>query len=359
MTVTAETQSLDRARVEQFMGKALGDAAGLFAGVLAMVGDRLDLFRALADGGPASAAELAERAHVNGRYALEWLRGVHAAGYLELDGDGRFVLPPEHAQVLAAEGGPFFLGGAYELTYGYLRPVDRVIEAFRSGGGVPQSAYPLETWDGMCRFSASFFDNLLVQHWVPAVDGLTERLEHGIRWADVGCGAGRAIVRLAEAFPKSTFVGYDAFDGQLELARKGAADAGVAERVRFEQLDASGGIPERFDVISTFDVVHDAVDPVALVKAIRDALADDGIYFLLEINSADDPAENVGPLATVMYGCSLLYCLTTSLAHDGSGLGTCGLPPAEVRELCRRAGFASVGRLPIEDPFNALYDVRP
>ena len=357
--MTTETQTLDQARVEAFMTKTLGEAAGLFASVLAIVGDRLGLFGALADHGPASADELAERAAVNERYALEWLRGMHAAGSLELDGDGRFVLPAEHAQVLAAEGGPFFMAGAFELTYGYLQPIDRLIEAFRSGGGVPQSAYPQETWDGMCRFSRPFYNHLLVQQWIPAINGLAERLERGARWADIGCGAGHALIRLAETYPNSTFVGYDQFEGQLELARRGASDAGVQDRVRFELLDAARGIPERFDVISTFDVIHDAIDPEALVTAIRRALVDDGIYFLLEINSADDPADNVGPLATLMYGCSLLYCMTTSLAHGGHGLGTCGLPPARVQELCRRAGFTTADRLAIEDPFNVLYEVRP
>jgi 2-polyprenyl-3-methyl-5-hydroxy-6-metoxy-1,4-benzoquinol methylase len=357
--MTTDTQTLDQTRVEAFMGKTLGDAAGLFASVLAIVGDRLGLFRALADHGPASADELAERAAVDERYALEWLRGMHAAGTLELDGDGRFGLPAEHAQVLATEGGPFFMAGAFELTYGYLQPIDRLIEAFRSGGGVPQSAYPRETWDGMCRFSRPFYNHLLVQQWIPAIDGLAERLEQGARWADVGCGAGHALIRLAEAYPNSTFVGYDQFDRQLDLARSAATEAGVHDRVRFELLDAASGIPERFDVISTFDVVHDAVDPDALARAIRQALVDDGIYFLLEVNSADDPVENVGPLATLMYGCSLLYCMTTSLAHGGHGLGTCGLPPARVNELCRQAGFSTAQRLPIEDPFNALYEVRP
>jgi 2-polyprenyl-3-methyl-5-hydroxy-6-metoxy-1,4-benzoquinol methylase len=359
MTNQIATPAPDEAKVGAFMEKTLGDAAGLFAGVLAMLGDRLGLFRALADGGPAAAGELAARAGVNERYALEWLRGMHAAGYLELGSDGRYALPPEHAPVLAAEGGPFFLGGAYELTFGYLHTIDHVIEAFRSGGGVEQSEYPHETWEGMRRFSAGFYDNLLVQAWIPTIAGLKERLEQGIRWADIGCGAGRAIIRLAEAFPASTFVGYDQFDGQLELARQGAADAGVSDRVRFELLEASHGLPEQFDVISTFDVVHDSVDPDALVRAIRQALADDGLYFLLEINCADDPAENVGPLATLMYGVSVLYCMTTSLAGGGHGLGTCGLPPAEVSKLCERGGFSSVERLPIEDPFNALYVARP
>ena len=357
--MTAETQALDQTKVEQFMGKTLGDAAGLFASVMAIVGDRLGLFAALADCGPASAAELAERAGVDQRYALEWLRGMYAAGSLELDGDGRFVLPAEHAQVLAADGGPFFMGGAFELTYGYLQPIDRLIEAFRSGGGVPQSAYPQETWDGMCRFSRPFYRNLLVQQWLPAFNGLAERLEQGARWADVGCGAGEALIALGQAFPNSTFVGYDQFERQLDLAARSAKDAGVEDRVRFELLDAARGIPERFDVISTFDVVHDATDPDGLVKAIHGALAEGGVYVLQEINSGDDPAENVGPLATLLYGCSLLYCMTTSLAHGGHGLGTCGLPPARVQELCSRAGFSQARRVPIEDPFNVLYEVRP
>ena len=350
----------DEAKIGAFMERAMGDAAGLMATTLAALGDRLGLFSALADGGPATSGELAERAGINERYAREWLRGMHAAGYLKLDRErDRFALPAENAQVLASEGGPFFLGGAYQLTFGYLRTIERLTEAFRSGGGVPQSAYPIDTWEGMCRFSRSLYDNLLVQQWVPGVPGLRERLERGLRWADVGCGSGLAAIRLAEAFPASTFIGYDRFEGQLERARAAAARAGVSDRVRFELLDASNGLPERFDVISTFDVVHDAADPAALVRAIRDALEPDGIYLVLEMRSADDPTDNVGPLATLMYGISLLYGMTTSLADGGEGLGTCGLPAARLRALCDRAGFSTIDPIELDDPFNALYAIRP
>ena len=354
------TQSIDEAKLGAFMERFLGDAAGLMASTLAMLGDRLGLFKTLEKCGPARSGELAAAAEVNERYAREWLRGMHAAGYLELDREtGRYDLPPEHAQVLAAEGGPAFLGGALQLTFGYLRTVERLTEAFRSGGGVAQSAYPAETWEGMGRFSRSFYDNLLVQQWLPAVDGLVQRLEQGASWADVGCGSGLALIRLAESFPASTFVGYDNFEGQLELARRAAADAGVSDRVRFELLDATAGLPERFDVISTFDVVHDAVDPTALLGSIRRALEPDGTYVMLEMNSADDPDDNVGPLATLLYGVSIVYCMTTSLAQGGAGLGTCGLPATRVQELCEGAGFTSVRRLELEDPFNALYVVTP
>ena len=353
------TQTIDEAKLGAFMERVLGDAAGLMASTLATLGDRVDLFKTLADR-PATSAELAAAADVNERYAREWLRGMHAAGYVEHDGNGgRYSLPPEHAQVLAAEGGPAFLGGAFQLTFGYLRTIDRVTEAFRSGGGVPQSAYPTETWEGMSRFSRSFYDNLLVQRWLPAVAGLEQRLLQGASWADVGCGAGLAVIRLAEAFPASTFVGYDSFEGQLQLARRAAAEAGVSDRVHFELLDASAGLPERYDVISTFDVVHDAVDPDGLAGAIRRGLNPDGTYLMLEMNSADDPDQNVGPLATLLYGISVVYCMTTSLAHGGHGLGTCGLPAAQVRTLCQRAGFANVEQVDIQDPFNALYVVTP
>jgi SAM-dependent methyltransferase len=350
------TAQIDQSKLDAFMGKALTDLSGTTATVLAFLGDRLGLFRALADA-PATSDELAARAGVHERYAREWLRGMTAAGYVEAEGD-RFLLPAEQAQALAAEGGPFFLGGVQQELMGMLRPLDALTEAFRSGGGVPQSAYPADAWEGMRRFSQGWFENLLLQEWIPAAAETRQKLDAGARYADVGCGSGLAIVKLAHAFPRSEFVGYDAFAGQVERARAAAEAAGVGDRVRFEVRDVAAGVDETFDVISTFDVVHDAVDPAALLGGIRGALARDGIYLMLEMNSADDPADNVGPLATLFYGFSVIYCMTTSLAHGGAGLGTCGCPPAKVRELCAAAGFSRVERLPLENPFNILYAIR-
>jgi SAM-dependent methyltransferase len=347
---------IDQGKLDAFMGKALTDLSGTTATVLAFLGDRLGLFRALADG-PATSDELAARAGVHERYAREWLRGMTAAGYLEAD-DERFVLPAEQAQALATEGGPFFLGGVHQELIGMLGPLDALAAAFRSGGGVPQSAYPADAWDGMRRFSQGWFENLLLQEWIPAAAETREKLAAGARYADVGCGSGLAVIKLAQAFPRSAFVGYDAFPGQVERARAAAQAAGVGERVRFEVRDVAAGVDETFDVISTFDVVHDAVDPTALLRSIRGMLAPDGIYLMLEMNSADDPADNVGPLATLFYGFSVIYCMTTSLAHGGAGLGTCGCPPAKVRELSAAAGFSRVERLPLENPFNILYAIR-
>jgi hypothetical protein len=330
------------------------------ASVLVIIGDRLGLFRALDEGGPATSAELAARAGVAERYAREWLYGLHAAGYLELDRERRsFSLPAEHAEVLAREGAPFFLSGSAQAWRGGLAVLDRLTEAFRSGGGVPQTAYPDDMTEGLRRNSAPWFEHQLLKQWIPAVDGLRLKLEAGVRYADVGCGAGHAVIKLARHFPRSTFVGYDAFEGAIDQARRAAQQAELSERVRFELIDAASGIPERYDVISTFDVVHEAIDPPGLLRAIKRGLEPDGTYLMLEYRCADDPAENVGPFCTALYGISLMYCTTTSLAHGGAGLGTCGCPPATVRRLCAEAGFTSVRELPIDSPVHILYEIKP
>jgi SAM-dependent methyltransferase len=354
---TIVRQEPDAAAVEQFIGRGIGDLAGAMTTIFCIVGDRLGLFRAL-DEGPASAADLAARAGIDERYALEWLRGLASAGYLE-ESDGRYALPPAHAVVLAREGNPMFVGGAFQELGGMLPALERIIEAFRAGGGVPQAAYPDDAYAGMARFTAAWFDHQLLGAWLPLLPEVRERLEEGARWADVGCGAGRSVIRLAQEFPHSTFAGFDVFPAQVERARAAAVEAGVADRVAFEVADAVQGVPGSWDVISTFDVVHDAVDPGALVAGIRRSLADDGTYLMLEINCADEHADNRGPLATVLYGFSVMYCMTTSLAHGGAGLGTCGCPPAVVDRIGHDAGFTVVREVPIGDAFNRLYELRP
>lgn len=177
--------------------------------------------------------------------------------------------------------------------------------------------------------------------------------------ADVGCGRGRALVKLAGAYPASRYVGYDVFEPSIARARAHAQTAGVADRVRFEVLDVSQGLPEQYDVITTFDVVHDAVDPRGLLRTIRAALPPDGIYVCLDINCSDRLEDNLGPLGALFLGFSVLYCMTTSLAGGGEGLGTVGFHEPKVRELCADAGFGHVQRVAMENPFNSLYEIRP
>ncbi|HKF38013.1 MAG TPA: class I SAM-dependent methyltransferase [Ktedonobacteraceae bacterium] len=352
--------TIDQAKADAFVGKVLGDTAALAVTVLSSIGDRLGLFKNLAQLGSATSEELAERAHVNERYAREWLSAMASAGYLEYDlATRRFTLPPEHVPVLAQEGGPVFLGGVQEEMVGLAGPVNQLMQAFRSGGGVPMEAYDPSAWEGIARFTSGWFENLLLQVWLPAMPEVQAKLERGALVADVGCGQGKALIKLAQTYPQSRYVGYDNFAPFIEVAMANAQAAGVADRVRFEHRDVSEGLPEQYDVITTFDVVHDAVNPRGLLRAIHNGLCPGGHYVCLEINSSDKLEENAGLLGAFFYSCSVLYCMTTSLAHHGEGLGTAGLPETKMRELCAEAGFSSVRRVPMENPFNILYEVTP
>ena len=350
--------TLDEAKVEAFAGKALGDASGFFATLFAGIGDRLGLFKDLAANGPATSDELAHRTNIDERYVREWLAGVASASYLEYDPANRqFALPPEHVPVLAQEGGPMFLGGAYQEVLGALPIVSYLVEAFRRGGGVPQAAYGEEFWAGMDRFTVVPAENLLIPLILPAVPAAQSKLERGALVADIGCGNARAPIQLARAYPSSRFVGYDVFEPMIARAKAHAAAAGVGNRMRFERRDVAQGLPEQYDVITTFDVVHDAADPFELLRAIRQGLKPDGVYVCLETNCSDRLEENFGPVGTINYGISLIYCMTTSLAGGGEGLGTAGLPESKLRTLCLDAGFSSVRRAPFDHPFFSVYEI--
>jgi len=356
----ATPPKIDSARQEAFVGKVLADTSGALVTMLAVLGDRLGLFKDLEEKGPATSAELAARAGINERYAREWLDGMVSAGYLEYDPTGRrFTLPTEHVPALAQEAGPFYFGGAHQMLAGMMAIIDPLTEVFRKGGGVPQSAYSNHMWDGMERFTRGWFDNLLTQQWIPAMPEVKAKLERGVRVADVGCGRGRALIKLAQAFPNARYVGYDAFEPTIARAVASAHAAGVGDRVTFKHLDASKALPEKYDVITTFDVVHDAIDPRGLLRAIRQGLKADGTYVCLDINCSDKLEENSGPLGALFYGFSVFYCMTTSLAGGGAALGTLGFHEPKVQELCMEAGFSSVRRVPLENPFNILYEIKP
>lgn len=351
---------LDRTKLDAFSEKAFRDFSGTYVTIMCILGDRLGLFGCLAGQGPATSAELAERASINERYAREWLSALACAGYVDYDpASRRFSLSPEHAAVLADEGGAFFIGGDYEQLPALWGVLDLLTTAFREGGGVPQSAYHASMSHGMDRTSVVTYHHALVQKWIPALPELQAALECGIEVADVGCGGGRALIRLAQAFPNSRFTGYDVFPPTVALARQNAEAAGVADRVHFEAMDVSKGLPGQYDLITTFIVIHDAADPRSLLRAIRAALKPGGTYLCAETKAADTLEENAGPLGAFLFSTSVLYCMTVSLAEDGEGLGTAGMPPSKVRELCTEAGFSSVRLVPIDNPFKYIYEVKP
>jgi SAM-dependent methyltransferase len=359
MTTTIEPH-VDQEKAAAFVGRVLADTSASMITTLCAVGDRLGLFRDLATQGPATSAEFAERAGIDERYAREWLSALAANGYLTYDpARAVFALPAEHVPALAEEAGPYFFGGVHQMLTGLGAALDPLVASFRSGGGVPQSAYGQNWWDGMERFTAAWFENLLLQEWIPLVPAARDKLEQGATVADVGCGRGRALIKLAQAYPASRFVGYDVFAPLVEVATARAREAEVDDRVRFVCRDASTGLPERYDVITTFDVIHDAVDPLGVLQGIRASLAEDGVYLCLDINCSEHLEENAGPLGAMFLSFSVLYCMTTSLAQGGAGLGTVGFHEPKVRELCTAAGFSHVRRVEMENPFNNLYEIRP
>lgn len=351
-------EEIDMQRVEQFAQRAFGDVKGQMVVLMCNLGDRLGLFKELSKG-PARAEELAERTGLNTRYVEEWLNCLTCAEYIEYDPDRqKFTLPPEHAAVVAHEGGPAFFGGMYQEMPALWSVLPQLTEAFQTGGGVPIEAYDDCWWHGMERFTGTWFENFLLQEWIPEADGIERKLEGGGHIADVGCGRGKALVKIAEAYPEVTAVGYDLFDENVAAARERAEQAGVTDRIRFEKADVTRGLPESFDVIMTFDAAHDFSDPAAAFREIHSALKPDGSYLVLEFRVDEDLEGNIGPKGAVFYGISTAYCMTTALEDGGAGLGTCGLHESAMRNLCDEAGFESVDVVPFEDPFNILYQAQ-
>jgi 2-polyprenyl-3-methyl-5-hydroxy-6-metoxy-1,4-benzoquinol methylase len=352
---------LDESSVEGFAEKVLGDYAGANAFLMAGLGDRLGLFVALAASEPQSSFELAARTGLQERYLREWLAGMAAAGYLTYDApSGRYAMPDAHVPVLAEEAGTWFFGAAFfDFSTNYGETFRLLAEAFRVGGGVSQEVYGEEVAESIDRFTAPWFEHRLVPEWIPAMPNVQALLEAGATVCDVGCGRGRALIKLAETYPGCRFTGIDAYEPAIRGARVHAEKAGVTERVRFEVADAAAGLPEQFDLVTTFDVLHDSTDPLGLLRAIHDALDPTGRYVCVDINCAANPENNAGALGTVLYGSSLAYCLPVSLATGGAGLGTLGLPRSILTALAHEAEFSRVHQVPIDDPFNNLYELIP
>lgn len=351
--------SFDKERAKAFTNRVVGDMAGAVAMHLCVIGDRLGLFKDLALNGPADAILFASRNEIDARYGLEWLEALAAAGYLEFDPvSSCFSLPVEHARPLSQDSHPLYQGNLQNLLAYSLAPLEELISAFKNGGGVAQSNFPRDFYDTMQRSSGLRYENFLLDLWLPDMPDVVSMLEHGVDVADIGCGHGTALALMAKSFPKSRFWGYDAFAPQIEGANANARARGVGSNASFEMLDASGELPRDFEVIFTFDVIHDMAQPREGLCNIWRHLKPGGIYVLQEITAADERHENRGPVATIKYGMSLTYCMTTSLANHGEGLGTLGMSEKVTRKLCLEAGFGSVRKLPCSNDFTSLFEVR-
>jgi SAM-dependent methyltransferase len=349
------TGSVDFTRLQEFTTRVMADFSAALTALACSVGDALGLFRVLADHGPTNIDTLARRTGFDERHVREWLQALTAAGYLKYEpATETFWLPPEHAELLANEGSPTCLAGGFQLLLGLAKPLDRLIESIRNRTGLPQSAYDDDLRSGMERMSAPWFDNFLIRYWLPAVPGLVERLERGIRVADLGCGGGRALIKLASSFPASIFTGFDLYPAALAQAKKNLADAGLAHRVQLSELDISGGLPGQYDLITTFNSLHDMTHTLPAMRAIGTSLAPDGIWLILEGPCSDRLEENIGSIPAILYTTSLLYNTPVAMKNGGEGAGAMAFSERRLGEMAASAGFA-IRRLSTPMPMHALY----
>src|SRR5881275_2971557 len=273
---------MNEAKLMDFVHKAVGDVGALLAGSMVVIGDRLGLYRAMTGAGAVTSDELAEKTGTSERYIREWLGAQAAAGYVAYNGDGRYTLPDEHAIPLTDETSAACVIGAFETAIGAVIATDRIADAFVTGEGLFWGDHDAHVHVGCERFFRPGYVNFLTSTWIPAMDGVQQRLEQGIRVADVGCGHGASTIHLAQAYPNSTFVGYDPHDQSIEAARKHAADAGVADRVTFEQATAKEINTGAYDLIAFFDCLHDLGDPVGALATAKQHLAKGGTILLVE-----------------------------------------------------------------------------
>jgi SAM-dependent methyltransferase len=357
MTVD-EQVAIDEQQLMGFVFRAVGEVGAALNCALVVMGDRLGYYRALAERGPLAPSELAEITSTGEKYAREWL-GAQAAGeYVSYDpGAGTYAISPEHAVALTDESSPAFVPGLFQIAFGTIADAGRVMDLARSGDGLGWHEHGPDVHEGCERFFRPGYLANLVAGWLPALDGVVPKLEQGARVADVGCGFGASTILMAQAYPGSTFVGSDYHEASITTARDRAVAAGVADRATFEVAPAAGFSGGHYDLVTTFDALHDMGDPVGAARRVYEALAEDGTWMIVEPAAGDHVEDNLTPIGRVYYGFSTLLCTPASLSQEvGLALGT-QAGPARIRDVTVAAGFSRF-RIAAQTPFNNVFEVR-
>lgn len=358
-TIDPKLAAVDRDKVHALIDKALADLGATVTTAMISIGDRVGLFKGLADGGPATPAELAERTGTAERYVREWLPAVTAAGYAEYDPEsGRFSLSPEQGAALANESAPFRIAGGFESVLAAIRAEPMIAERFRTGDGLAWNEHDPRLFEGTERFFGGLYTSFLVGTWIVALDGVQAKLESGARVADVGCGHGASTVLMAQAFPASTFAGFDSHAASIERAAEAAAEAGVSDRVSFEVAGADAFAGQGYDLVTHFDCLHDMGDPLAAARRARAALPEDGTWMIVEPRAGDRIEENLNPLGRLFYGMSTLICTPNALSETGESALGGQAGEARVRSVAEAAGFSRFRRAS-ESPVYFVYEARP
>jgi SAM-dependent methyltransferase len=359
MATTEIPVAVDGEKLMEFVFRAVDEVGATLNAALVVMGDKLGLYNTMAGAGALTPVELARRAGLSERYVREWLNAQAAGGYIEYDASGgTYTLPPEQAVALTDASSPAYLPGFFQIALGAVIDSPRIVEAARSGDGVGWHEHNHDVFDGCERFFRPGYHANLIPSWLPSLDGVLAKLETGAKVADVGCGHGSSTILMAEAYPRSTFVGSDYHAGSIETARERAHAAGVSERTRFDAVAAADIAGERYDLVTMFDCLHDMGDPVGAAKRVRQAIAEDGTWMIVEPKAGDRVEDNLNPVGRAYYGFSTLLCTPASLSQDvGLALGA-QAGPARIRDVVSAGGFTRF-RTAAETPFNLVYEVRP
>ena len=350
---------VDQTKLDALLGQIMGDLGAAGSAVLVVIGDRLGLYRGLAERGPCDSQALAAATGTAERYVREWLAAQAAAGYVSYDPPkGEYRLEPEQAAVFVEEGGPAFLGGAFESFLALANDEPKVAAAFRSGEGIGWGEHPPCLFRGIERLTRGVYESQLADVWLPAVDGAVAKLSSGAKVADVGCGAGITSLIMARNFPNSRIFGFDAHQPSIQRASEMAAAEGLEDRVSFECATAQAFPGEEYDLVMIIDALHDMGDPVGAARRVRESLAPDGVWLLVEPFAHDRTEDNFNPLGRWFYSVSTMLCTPGALSQAGGYSLGAQAGEARLREVATKAGFTWFRRA-AETPFNLIFEARP
>jgi SAM-dependent methyltransferase len=350
---------MNQERLNQFIGQMVGEMGAAMNGALVVIGERLGLYKAMAGAGPMTTTELAAKTGTNERYVREWLSAQAAGGFVAYDAAAdKFELPDEQAFCLADESSPVYLPGAFQVITSVYKDAPKVVNAFRSGNGLGWHEHDPDLYEGTERFFRPNYAANLVSSWIPALDGVEAKLKGGAKVADIGCGHGVSTILMAQAYPKSTFTGFDYHPPSIEWARKSAEKKSVADRCRFEVAPAKSYPGDNYDFVAFFDCLHDMGDPAGAAGHVRQSLKQDGTWMIVEPFANDTLAENLNPVGRVFYAASTVICTPASKAQEvGLALGA-QAGEARLREITAKGGFTRFRRA-TQTPFNLVLEARP
>jgi SAM-dependent methyltransferase len=358
MATSTQTRQIDPDKLNALLGRAVQDMGAALQAPLIVIGDKLGLYRAMADGEPITPAELAKRTGTAERYVREWLNANAAGKYVEYDAaSGTYFMTPEQALALATDDTPVHLPGFYYMLASLMKDEEKITEIYRTGKGMGWHEHEKGLFEGCERFFRPSYLANLVSSWIPALEGVEAKLKAGASVADIGCGHGASTLLMANAYPKSRFFGFDYHAPSIEKAREKAAKAGVADRVKFEIAPAKAFPGKNYDLVAFFDCLHDMGDPAGAAGHVRESLARKGTWMIVEPAASDDMAANLNPIGRIFYSASASICVPCSLSQEvGLGLGA-QAGPAKIEGVVRGGGFTHF-RKATETPFNMVFEAR-